>query len=129
MGIDIERVDVKKEKTLMQYFSESEKKSLLQICESRCRSMTVGWTIKESISKAIKTGFTVPMELFEIKSVAAEASYFKAEFVHFSVYQSLIFFIEDFVCSITYPRNITLLIDVDLLKNRVTQLLHHSHSI
>lgn len=63
------------------------------------------WTMKESLSKVLKTGLTVPLEILEVKEINEKQGMFSSTFTHFFQYQTLSWLWPDYAFSITYPKN------------------------
>ena len=61
MAIDIELIDARKEETIYPLLSDQER-LLVSSCDSSS-TMIMCWTIKEALSKAIKCGLSVPLNL------------------------------------------------------------------
>lgn len=62
------------------------------------------WTIKESLSKCLKTGVTTDFKLFEINEINKKDSYIIGKFSNFSQYSFLCFKYDEFAVSITFPK-------------------------
>ncbi len=69
--------------------SESEKARFSNLGLSEISSLTLMWTLKESVSKVIQTGMTSSMELYEIKSVEKVGHYYVSRFKNLSQYKGV----------------------------------------
>ncbi|HZG80134.1 MAG TPA: 4'-phosphopantetheinyl transferase superfamily protein [Brevibacillus sp.] len=66
---------------------------------------TLLWTIKEGLSKVLRTGLTIPcalMEINELRKIRAH-DYYESAFTHFRQYKSRSWIVHDQVVSIIYP--------------------------
>jgi len=110
MGIDIEQVDQAKaqvvEKELTPY--ECALFSHTDFGLSHPSMLSMAWTIKESISKVLKTGLMTPFSMYEILSISCNNYVYTSYFKNLSQYKSLSFLINNHVCSITLPKNTNL---------------------
>jgi 4'-phosphopantetheinyl transferase len=110
MAIDIEIFDPEKEKTVSPLLTPKER---ILISSSQSRSpMTMFWTIKEALSKAIHCGLSVPLDVLEIATLKAHGQFYISTYKNFSQYQALSFFLTDSICTIVFPLNSFLQIDV-----------------
>ena len=82
---------------------------------------TLYWTAKEAISKALRTGMTVPFTLFALKNLRWHSNYWIAEFEHFAQYQVISFLVGDhYVCSIVYPKESTIILNTVAIYQALT---------
>ncbi|MCZ8521627.1 4'-phosphopantetheinyl transferase family protein [Paenibacillus caseinilyticus] len=125
LGIDIEKREPRNQAALERQLTEGEKALARQLPGIMAMDLfgLVLWTIKESLSKALKTGFTVPMELFEVKKVAEENGCWHSTFVHFPLYQALSVPMGDYILSVAYPASADIGIDMEGLKTNFTRIL------
>ncbi len=117
MGIDIERVDINKSDVLESQMTKEETKLIDLFPFSYQAALTSLWTSKESLSKALKTGLTTPFHSFEISRIEVEGRYVTGYFRNFAQYKAISFDLNNLVCSITYPKDFKLYIDVNSLEN------------
>ena len=103
VGVDIEKVNIQRYHLLRKLISDSEKSILLEESESNIKMLTVMWSVKEALSKCIKTGFTIPMSFFEIKNLSHKNEVFTGHFIHFIQYQYVAFEQDNYVIAIVYP--------------------------
>ncbi|MFA6118676.1 MAG: 4'-phosphopantetheinyl transferase superfamily protein [Parachlamydiales bacterium] len=64
------------------------------------------WSIKESLSKALKCGFTVPLSVLEIESIQYLKGCIYYSFKNFSQYAGISFCMNRYIISICYPKKI-----------------------
>lgn len=114
MGIDIEYINPQIEQILLEQLTDKEKESIaLNAAPSRATYYTLYWTLKEALSKTLRTGMTVPFILYAVKNLCCYYNYWVADFEHFTQYQAVSFLVADhYVCSIVYPKKSTLALDL-----------------
>jgi len=110
MAIDIETIELDKHETFISQLTTHEKK--LKNAFSSNIPPEMFWTMKEALSKALKCGLTTPFELLEVECISMDGALFVARFKNFSQYLAISFFISKNVCSIVYPKNVQLEIDL-----------------
>ncbi len=68
-------------------------------------SLLALWTMKESLSKVLKCGLTVPFSLLEITNPKMTNRWIEAEFTHFEQYKSYAYKREGHLFSLSMPRD------------------------
>ncbi|PSL48181.1 phosphopantetheinyl transferase [Chitinophaga niastensis] len=68
-------------------------------------SMTLAWTIKEAMSKVIKTGLTASLEIFTISSIELRDNYLVCQFTNFAQYKAIAWIEHHAAWCIVLPRN------------------------
>ena len=121
MAIDIELIDARKEETIYPLLSDQER-LLVSSCDSSS-TMIMCWTIKEALSKAIKCGLSVPLNLLEITDIHKYDGFYISSYKNFSQYQAISFFLTNAVCTIVFPINTSLQIDVPSIQNAESNLI------
>lgn len=118
MGIDLELVDAERNEVIESQLTEEEK-TLIKMQENQLPEtlLTLFWTLKESISKVLRTGLTSPFEIYAVKNIKFERGFWKSEFKNFTQYQAISFPLRQFVCTIVYPRRSELTIDIPDIQN------------
>jgi len=116
MGIDVETVCPSKIQTIEAELSAAEQKLITMCSYPTAVKLTLLWTLKEALSKVLKCGFMVPLELLEIKNIIQQESCVLSSFKNFHQYQGLSFFRSGFVFTIVYPKNTALDLDTKALK-------------
>jgi len=113
MGIDVEQIDSGKTDVFTRSLTEHEKSlARLTPCEQNlvCNVM---WTIKEALSKAIKCGMTIPLEILEVEKLRREGDgSFLAYFKHFGQYKACSWLVPGFALSIALPKRTDLQMDI-----------------
>lgn len=124
LGIDVESIDIEK-KTVIATQISSQEKEILKACPTPSEiSYIVVWSIKEALSKALRTGMMSPFDIYAIKDLTAKENHWVAEFKNFYQYRSISFLLGQFVCSIVYPKKIKIHLDISALQ---TWMNHSSH--
>ena len=105
LGVDIERVDPKNTETLSTIIKEdapSLNKFSLDV------ALTVCWCFKEALSKAIKTGITIPIEILEIESIYPTNNplVLEGRFKNFPQYRGLAQIRNNLVIAIVFPQQL-----------------------
>lgn len=108
LGVDIEGVHTDREAVLAEQMTAEEHDLMQSLPFSTALSLTLFWTVKESLSKVLKTGFTSPVDIFSIRNVEVAPSVITSQFEYFPQYcaSSFIFASASYVCSITYPKGV-----------------------
>lgn len=105
LAIDIEKIDDRNIKTMKSLIGDQE----YDLISSCSLEMSIGsvltWTIKEALSKLLKTGFTVDFKILEINSLEKTGSIYTATFKSFYQYKAVLCKIGNYMCSIVLPKN------------------------
>lgn len=112
MGIDIEEVNRNVKKVLENNITAHEASLIKNQAMQEALAFVILWTAKEALAKCLKTGLTVPLELYEVEKIENRDKYFKLTFTHFMQYSAFTFVFDTYVCSITYPKLIELSLDI-----------------
>ncbi|MFC8688789.1 4'-phosphopantetheinyl transferase superfamily protein [Brevibacillus porteri] len=104
MGIDIERINADRNKVLETQMTVKESSLLSCLPYSYETTLTLFWTVKEALSKILKTGLTTSFHIYEISQVEARDGVVYSLFENFPQYRTASFILGDYVCSITYPK-------------------------
>lgn len=112
MGIDIEEAD-RNVKKVMEHNLTGHEASLIknQVVPEKMMYVIL-WTAKEALAKCLKTGLTLPLELYEVDKIEKQDTYFKISYTHFLQYTAFTYIFNNYVCSITYPKLIELSFDI-----------------
>jgi len=106
LGIDIERIDEQKIDTIKNVISDQE---LNIIDDKSLPSVLITypmiWTMKESLSKVLKTGLTIDLKLLEIDTIEKKENAYISTFKYFSQYKAISFQMDHYIFSISLPRN------------------------
>lgn len=129
MGIDIEKVNPDKTAVLESQLTNEEKEKAKSVSYPYHAILTAVWTVKEALSKVLRTGLTTPFKLFEISNIEVEESYITSYFKHFGQYKAVSFDLGKYICSIVYPKKTEFDIDLDALKQKINFALHQNERI
>lgn len=66
---------------------------------------TLMWTMKEALSKVLKTGLTTDLTLYEINNIIINQDYTLSEYTHFCQYKVYSWFYLGYAFSIIIPKN------------------------
>ncbi len=69
------------------------------------------WTIKEALSKALTTGLTVPMSIYEISTMERKGNLYFSEFKNFIQYKAISFCTGGNICSLVLPSKTECVLD------------------
>ena len=116
MAIDVETICSSKSDTIRSQLTLTEQKlwsSLHKEGEDEATQLTLLWTVKEALSKALRCGLTVPFEILEIETIRETEGFVISTFKNFKQYQAISFCLEGNVCSIVHPFNTSFSIDIN----------------
>jgi 4'-phosphopantetheinyl transferase EntD len=116
MGIDIELMDEKKIPILKEQMTHEELAQVAYAIQDEAYATTLLWTIKEALSKIMRTGLMLPFTLLEISKIAVDGEFVYTQFKNFSQYQACSFMFNRHVCSLIYPRQTQIQLDLDGIK-------------
>lgn len=120
LGLDIEHINGERADVMKSQVSAAET-ALLQSCNiPLVTGYTIAWTIKEALSKIIRTGLTMDMHVAEITSLEKNGSYYTATFRHFAQYKAIAFCSANYACCIVMPGKTTA--DLDKLYKFFTDI-------
>lgn len=103
MGLDIETIDTTKIES-MQLMTKDEEINQLDVTLEA--ALTIAWCLKESLSKAIKTGLTLPLELLEIENLITSNGFFECRFTNFTQYKGISKIKGNYVTALVYPKQL-----------------------
>ena len=123
MGIDIEKVNESNIEFLSSHITEKDRRIICELNIADDKAYTLIWTVKEALSKVLRCGLTSPFDIFDIKQVDSNNTYWFSEFINFPQYKAITFQLSNSVlASIVYPRLTTLHIDIQHIQQWVE---HH----
>lgn len=103
LGLDIERINGERAEVMQTQMSGKE----IAFIQGSDLLLTIAWTIKEALSKILRTGLTMDLRLAEIKSLEKNGNYYTAEFCNFTQYKAIAFCTENYACCIVLPGKTT----------------------
>lgn len=105
LGIDIEKISKEKSKLVQKYITKDEQ-TIINDFGLNVEGCFFLWTIKEALSKIIKTGFTLSFDILAISNFKKVCkNIWESQFVNFSQYKGISLMFDDHVCSIVLPKN------------------------
>lgn len=106
LGLDIEYIDESKLEVLKMTAENNE--MLTVVVTNKLIALTLLWCLKEALSKAIKTGVTIPFKLLETANLIRDADrgFFLCEFKNFPQYRGLAKVKSNYVVALAYPRQL-----------------------
>jgi 4'-phosphopantetheinyl transferase len=107
MGIDLEICDKERSKIVSEQLTEKERTMSSGVAVDPLLFSLICWTAKESLSKALRTGLTTPLALFELRRLEAVKGEFAGSFVNFIQYRSVSRVLRERVVSFVLPRTFT----------------------
>lgn len=118
-GIDIERVDDGLAPTLEGQFSSQERRQWTKAGWSDGQALTLLWTAKEALGKALRTGLTVPLSAYAFSDCQFGADGAVCRFEVFSQYRVQVFLADPWAWAVCHPDNA----DLHLLPGPVEEWL------
>lgn len=106
MAIDIEEIETSRASMITGQINSSEITLFNNIRKGNDWPIYVimVWTIKESLSKILKTGLMTPFSLFEISRTAFSHPYQISYYRFFTQYKAISFQLGKYICSLALPR-------------------------
>lgn len=118
MGIDIEKINNQHIDILSNITAEEvEFNEILMLQEDIF--YTLLWSSKESLSKVLKTGLYINMELYKVQNIKKENEHYIITYSNFKQYTTIAFILSDYICALTYPKNINIISNIDAIKNNL----------
>jgi phosphopantetheinyl transferase len=104
MSIDIERISQSNCVAIREQLTINEIKILSTYGLTNEMGFTLLWTIKESVSKILRTGLMIDFNLLEISSLDKDGKMFISEFRNFIQFKSISLIDEPYITSLTVPK-------------------------
>ncbi|ASK28892.1 4'-phosphopantetheinyl transferase [Chryseobacterium sp. T16E-39] len=104
MGVDVEAINAEQIDTIKGIITSSEKHKLHLIDTDASKSLTILWTIKEALSKVLKTGLMTPFHLYEIDQIECKGEIVVCSFINFPQYQSISWISKGHAWSVVLPK-------------------------
>lgn len=118
MGIDTEKIDNRHCDILSNLTTKEEEKIKDRLSLDKKTFYTLIWSSKESLSKVLKTGLTIPMELYKIKDIHYDSNYYIINYHIFNQYKTVAFILYGYIFAITFPQKAYLISDIFSLISR-----------
>lgn len=123
MAVDIETIDPGRLKTIEAMLTSSEKDMIKKLPAPEAAGYTILWTIKESLSKILKTSRTAPFDIYEVKKLDYFENYLTSSFIKFGQYKATSFIFTDMACSIISPLKSEFDLDIQALIEQLQELI------
>ncbi|SFD75773.1 4'-phosphopantetheinyl transferase superfamily protein [Chitinophaga sp. CF118] len=101
MGVDVELISPQINESINEIITEKERGLL----PSDAPNLSLLWTIKEALSKTLRTGLMTPLQVYEVSKVIHKEGMIEAHFTNFAQYKSLSWISGDHAWSIVLPLN------------------------
>ncbi len=106
MGVDVESLsELGKVSSLKSQFTDEEKALINNVNLDSTKAYLLAWTVKESLSKILKTGLMLDFTYLELKSLKPIDKIWKSEFSLFSQYKCFSMLSDEYIISISLPIN------------------------
>ncbi|WP_127530139.1 4'-phosphopantetheinyl transferase family protein [Paenibacillus kobensis] len=115
-GIDIEKVNPERFTLIQDRCTEAEREWAHQAGIPAALAATLLWTSKEAIAKAIKTGFTASLDIFEVERIERQDDYWITYYRYFTQFRAVSFPVGRYVCTIATPKRAMIKPDIKRLK-------------
>ncbi len=89
LGIDIEKIEESKVEAIKSQMTSKEKTMISAMEIPLNSAYTMLWTIKESLSKILKTGLMTDFKFFEVDSLLPDGNNYIATFAHHGQYKAV----------------------------------------
>lgn len=129
MGIDMDLINENNCKLIESCITDKEKRLIEQVPYDYSSALTLLWTARESLSKVLRTGLTTPMHIFAVKNIETSCDGIINNYENFAQYTTLSFKLNEYMISITYPKNIQLNFDVSSFKENFIRLTRDDTSL
>ncbi len=128
MGIDIERISPNRNKTMESQLTTEERERIAAVrgVEEYSVLLTVSWTVKEAISKILRTGFTASLQVLEINEIRFNSGCFRSTFSHFPQYAAQSYRLGNYIFTIAAPRKTEWSINMSQLYEQFNLIFHPS---
>ncbi|WP_226001901.1 4'-phosphopantetheinyl transferase family protein [Paenibacillus sp. BJ-4] len=128
MGIDLERIGPNRNKTIESQLTTEERERIsdVQGVEEYSALLTVFWTVKEAISKILRTGFTTSPHVLEIIETRFVNGYYRSTFSHFPQYAAQSYRLGNYIYTIVAPRKTEWSINTSGLYEKFNPIFHRN---
>jgi 4'-phosphopantetheinyl transferase EntD len=104
MAIDIEVFRDAQQAVIRANMTESELDLIAATGVNETMRLTLLWTIKESLSKVLRSGLMAPFAIYAIEEMTEQGDMLVSTFKHFAQYRCLSFAIGHLGVSISFPK-------------------------
>ena len=119
MGIDVEKISADKTKVVLSQLTQAEK--LLLTTNANIYGYTALFSIKEALSKILKTGMMLDFKFLEVQEIKETNGIVECAFTNFGQYKAFAFLQKKYVFAIALPKRTTMALDpiIELLKDGI----------
>lgn len=122
MGIDLEIIKPNNKVNIATQLTVNESQWIESCSYTPVENLyTLLWTIKEALSKVLRTGFMTPFEIYEVKNTVWHDNYWISEFKNFAQYQAISFKLNQYFFSIVYPCDTELKINLTSINQWISE--------
>lgn len=107
LGVDLETVQRKNLEALAGHMTERERELLRPLALSAATGLTMLWTMKEGLSKVLRTGLTMDFKILELHALEAGESVIEGTYRNSIQYKALSFPSCEYVISLVLPKKTT----------------------
>ncbi|MDA8337266.1 MAG: 4'-phosphopantetheinyl transferase superfamily protein [Peptococcaceae bacterium] len=116
MGIDVELPDPETTGVLESRTTDREKYLLRSIPLAYLDMLTLLWTVKESLSKALRVGLMASYSIFEVGQIEEQPNGVLCRFKNLPQFKTITFKLGAYLCTVAYPEQTDLRFDVEALQ-------------
>lgn len=104
MGVDIEKVAEDHISAIRDHITEPER-SLISACGlSLSAGCTIAWSMKEAVSKVLRTGMTADFIILEIDTMQRNGMFYEGTFKYLKQYKAIAFHVNEYACAVVLPK-------------------------
>lgn len=107
LGIDLERTDKSNTDAIKEQLTNDELTLALAVPLPQATACTMIWTMKEALSKVLRTGLTMDLKLLEISTLEKDGDLYIGQFKHLIQYKAISSEAGAYVCSVVVPGRTT----------------------
>lgn len=105
MGVDIEVIKADRAKTIQEFITNQEKIIINKLSHETSIQLLILWTMKEALSKVLKTGLMVDLGIYELEQIDCEKNMIIGLYKYFKQYKVITIVEECYVYSVALPKN------------------------
>lgn len=122
MGIDIEVIGPHTSSILTQLTPQERQWIEQDTRFSPAILSSLFWTVKEALSKTIRTGIMTPFPVYAIKKASYQTDQWVSEFENFEQYKATSFLLDKYILSMVYPKQTSPNINIRALQQWIKNL-------
>jgi 4'-phosphopantetheinyl transferase EntD len=122
MGLDMEQVHPERSDTIRTQLTPCEIEVVTASPLRVDAALTLVWSVKEALSKTLKTGLTTPLQVFEVANCSWEAGALSCEFPSFGQYRAVGLLVAEFAIGLVFPRRSQLGCSLESFRSRFHEL-------